>query len=129
MILPYGKSYEKAYGFRYDIIAPQRQRCRKATYNLAKPIITHNLPQAIIVHQWLFKQKMLTRKAGCHKDILNVRCKQPIDECKRIRQYSIQLYCRILFIPMRTKTLITFYNTQSYNIRQYFTICDICVII
>jgi len=35
------------------------------------------------------KQEVQAAKAGCHKDILNVRCKQPIDECKRIRQYKL----------------------------------------
>ena len=41
---------------RYDMIAGEEKRCRKATHNDAKHLITHNLPQAIIV--------------GCHKGII-----------------------------------------------------------
>ena len=49
---------------RYDMIAGEEKRCRKATHNLAKTIITHNLPQAIIVGcNWVNSIKISVRIA------------------------------------------------------------------
>ena len=88
--------YVFAVGFanikRYDMIALYLQTVPKAHYNLAKPIITLNSPQAIITAHLLYGR---CAKAAFSLDLLNLRGRGAVPPCGRACAASRQIRRRL----------------------------------